>query len=150
MELKENGFNATQISKQDLKEIDSDYPVDMEDPQLDELDDSGDDEEEKNGGGKMNICKHFYRSRLELKRACSRHSRKIKSFALVVFACLYLSYFSYAMYLHHDDGRVSGLIFITVIISLVIFVKNVPYGGLLMKFQNHLKSHQRTVKHFRR
>uniref|UniRef100_A0A0B7BG11 Sodium/nucleoside cotransporter n=1 Tax=Arion vulgaris TaxID=1028688 RepID=A0A0B7BG11_9EUPU len=95
-------------------------------------------------------CSNIYDCRIALKRIFLKHIRKVKVFTFLMTVFLYIAYFSYAMYLHHADGTVTGLILVTVIITLIVMVKCLPCKRYLKRLQSLLKKHPKVAKNFSR
>ncbi|CAL1543281.1 unnamed protein product [Lymnaea stagnalis] len=115
-------------------------------------DDSADDDNNSEAGDDGGFCLglRLYLLRRRLRELWLKLVRSLGICVPVMYLCLYLSYFSYAMYLRHDDSSISGLIVITVIIFLVLLVRGVskyePIAKVSELFLRHPKVANRLQK----
>ncbi|KAI8777359.1 solute carrier family 28 member 3 [Biomphalaria glabrata] len=91
----------------------------------------------------------LYLLRTKVIASCGKCSRVLKNAFYFIVLCLYLSYFTYALYLHHGENRVTGLIVITSILFLVLLMKGLSRFDPIDRFSLFLGRHPALVRHSR-
>uniref|UniRef100_A0A2C9JDW9 Concentrative nucleoside transporter N-terminal domain-containing protein n=1 Tax=Biomphalaria glabrata TaxID=6526 RepID=A0A2C9JDW9_BIOGL len=91
----------------------------------------------------------LYLLRTKVIASCGKCSLVLKNAFYFIVLCLYLSYFTYALYLHHGENRVTGLIVITSILFLVLLMKGLSRFDPIDRFSLFLGRHPALVRHSR-
>ncbi|CAL1543285.1 unnamed protein product [Lymnaea stagnalis] len=118
-------------------------------PELERLSDSDDDESAPQDVSTCCAKWYFLRRRL-YRKLTEKLNGCLRAGILVLCLCLFMAYFSYAMYRHHDSSSIVGLVVITVIASTVLVVRGVSRYEPLARINKFFMSHSRASRNLKR
>ncbi|XP_059163423.1 sodium/nucleoside cotransporter 1-like [Physella acuta] len=91
-----------------------------------------------------------YAARSRCFKLCRERGSALKKARHVTCLLLYISYFVYAMYLHHSDGTSTGLIVLTAVLVLALSYRYLHVDRVTSKIRKLFSKHPVALKRFKR